>query len=205
MKLSDYNGTTPSDEGRARCPQCQEMLEIVDRATVVGYGCPGCGGIWLDSETTARVEQKLDTQTIQVGEVAASLAQTPFPPHAASPPCPLCEKPMRSHVVPGSDIEVDGCAAHGTWFDRGELQTLIRELMARADQPAPFDATISRNAPQSLISPEEQARMMAQYEAETAPHTPSDGALRPSTIAIGVGLDLLASLLAFNRPSSNIR
>ncbi len=134
MKLSDYNGTTPSDEGRARCPQCQEMLEIVDRRTVVGYACPSCGGIWLDSETTARVEQTLDTQTLQVGEVASSLAQNPFPNHAPSPPCPLCESPMRTYVVPGTDVEVDACDAHGTWFDRGELQTLIRELMSRVNE-----------------------------------------------------------------------
>src|SRR5450432_3409617 len=106
MRLSDYNGTTPSDEGRARCPQCEAMLELVDRATVVGYACTDCGGIWLDSETTMRVEATLDTQTIQVGEIASGLSQNPTPPHQASPPCPLCLNPMRTHVVAGTDVEV---------------------------------------------------------------------------------------------------
>jgi Zn-finger nucleic acid-binding protein len=145
MKLSDYNGTTPSDDGRARCPQCQQMLEIVDRATVVGYACPDCGGIWLDSETTMRVEATLDTQTLEVGEIASGLSQNPTPPHQASPPCPLCLNPMHTYVVPGSDVEVDSCEEHGTWFDRGELQTLIREMMRRVDQmpttSAPLAAT----------------------------------------------------------------
>lgn len=205
MKLSDYNGTTPSDEGRARCPQCREMLEIVDRATVVGYGCPSCGGIWLDSETTSRVEAKLDTQTIQVGEVAASLAQTPFPPHQASPPCPLCETPMRSYVVPGSDIEVDACAEHGTWFDRGELQTLVRELMMRADaqQTAPFDASTAGRPDSPVSRPgsiEERAMLMAQYENQSSsPSIPSDAAIQPTTIALEIGVNLLSSLLGTRR------
>ncbi|MEO7110180.1 MAG: zf-TFIIB domain-containing protein [Polyangiaceae bacterium] len=156
MKLSDYNGTTPSDDGRVRCPQCQEMLEIVDRATVVGYGCPSCGGIWLDSVTTLRVEATLDTQTIQVGEVASSLSQNPTPPHEASPPCPLCANPMRSYVVLGSDVEVDTCDAHGTWFDRGELQTLIRELMRRLETDP-----VMTNAPLPLV--DVKAKMLATY------------------------------------------
>ena len=143
MKLSDYNGNTPSDEGRARCPQCNEMLEIVDRATVVGYACPSCGGIWLDSATTSRVETTLDTQTIQVGEVAASISMNPTPPHQASPPCPLCSNPMRSYVVLGTDVEVDACDEHGTWFDRGELQTLIRELMHRMETAPAMNAPLA--------------------------------------------------------------
>jgi Zn-finger nucleic acid-binding protein len=138
MKLSDYNGTTPSEEGTACCPQCHTMLAEVDRETVVGYACNDCGGIWLDSETTTRVEATLDTRTIQVGEIASELSQNPAPPHEASPPCPLCLNPMRTYVVPGTDVEVDACDAHGTWFDRGELQTLIRELVQRMQlaQPA---------------------------------------------------------------------
>jgi Zn-finger nucleic acid-binding protein len=156
MKLSDYSGDTPSDEGRARCPQCNEMLEIVDRATVVGYACPDCGGIWLDSATTVRVETTLDTQTIQVGEVASSLSQNPAPPHAPSPPCPLCLNPMRSYVVLGTDVEVDACDAHGTWFDRGELQTLIRELMRRLETDP-----VMKNAPLPVV--DVKAKMLETY------------------------------------------
>jgi Zn-finger nucleic acid-binding protein len=151
MKLSDYNGTTPSDEGRARCPQCQEMLEIVDRRTVVGYACTGCGGIWLDSATTSRVEQTLDTQTIQVGEIASGLSQNPCPPHEASPPCPICTTPMRSYVVPGSDVEVDACDEHGTWFDRGELQTLMHELMARVNEMVIASSAPPQDVRQKMI------------------------------------------------------
>ena len=165
MKLSDYNGTTPSDEGRARCPQCKEMLEIVDRATVVGYACTGCGGIWLDSATTTRVEQTLDTQTVQVGEIAAGLcdlrehvprdsrglSQNPSPPHEASPPCPICTTAMRSYVVPGSDVEVDACDEHGTWFDRGELQTLMHELMARVNEMVVASAAPPLDVRQKMV------------------------------------------------------
>jgi hypothetical protein len=102
------------------------------------------------------VEARLDTQTSQVGEVASSLSQNPTPPHEASPPCPLCSNPMRTYVVLGTDVEVDACDTHGTWFDRGELQTLIRELMLRLDTDP-----IMKNAP--LPNLDVKAKMLATY------------------------------------------
>jgi Zn-finger nucleic acid-binding protein len=40
--------------------------------------------------------------------------------------CPLCQAVMqRSAFGKTSGILVDVCAAHGTWFDRGELEQVI--------------------------------------------------------------------------------
>ena len=116
------------EEGTARCPQCKEVLDIADRSTVVGYPCPSCGGIWLEKETMQKVIAYLDPQSIQMSEQAAEGASVPFPPHAARPPCPMCAEPMSTFVLPGTDVEVDRCEAHGTWLDRGELETIVHEL-----------------------------------------------------------------------------
>ncbi len=202
-----------TDATSAPCPQCQKPLDIVDRSTVVGYACHDCGGIWLDSETTARVEQSLDTQTIQVGEVAASLAEIPFPPHAASPPCPICRAPMHTLSAPSTDVELDRCEAHGTWFDRGELQTLIRELMDRmttTTDASSFDASSSSSSTQPSgphpITPKElRAQMIAQYGVDPSAPPPQetpglDFAQGVATnLAIDVGISILGSLISGGR------
>jgi len=41
--------------------------------------------------------------------------------------CPLCREPMI--VVEYHDIELDYCSrCHGTWFDRGEIDLLLRSM-----------------------------------------------------------------------------
>ena len=213
-KLSDADGTTPPDPDTARCPQCDKPLDIVDRSTLVGYACHDCGGIWLDAETTARVERRLDTQTIQVGEIAAGLAEIPFPPHRAAPPCPICRVAMRTSSVPRTDVEVDSCDAHGTWFDRGELQTLIRELMARMTEPtfplprssnADAAGSSSSNGPHPITPDEMRAQMIAQYGIDPSAPAPRDTSGYDlaqgvaTSIAVDVGLSILGSLLGGNR------
>lgn len=125
-----YNRTEAMgyDEGTARCPQCQEVLDIADRSTIVGYPCRNCGGIWLESATMQKVVSFLDPQSIQMSEQAAEVAAVPFPPHQARPPCPMCGEAMATFVLPGTDVEVDRCEPHGTWLDRGELETIVHEL-----------------------------------------------------------------------------
>ncbi len=112
----------------AYCPQCKEQLEIASATTVVGYPCNHCGGIWMEAETMNKVIAYLDPESIQMSEQAAQAAEAPFPPHEASPPCPMCGTAMVSFVLPGTDVEVDRCGPHGTWLDRGELETIVREL-----------------------------------------------------------------------------
>lgn len=116
------------EEGTAKCPQCKEPLEIADRSTVVGYPCSKCGGIWLEKETMQKVVAYLDPQSIQMSEQAAETAEIPFPPHDARPPCPMCGEAMTTFVLQGTDVEVDRCEPHGTWLDRGELETIVHEL-----------------------------------------------------------------------------
>ena len=116
------------EEGTAKCPQCKEPLEIADRSTVVGYPCHACGGVWLEKEAMQKVVAYLDPQAIQMSEQAAETAEVPLPPHEARPPCPMCGEAMTTFVLQSTDVEVDRCEPHGTWLDRGELETIVHEL-----------------------------------------------------------------------------
>lgn len=62
-----------------------------------------------------------------MAEIAAQYARaavdTALPAH-----CPQCHSVLHRFFVTRARIELDACGAHGTWFDRGELGKVAREL-----------------------------------------------------------------------------
>jgi Zn-finger nucleic acid-binding protein len=183
------------------CPQCKDPLVEITHDEISALGCRGCGGTWIENETMTRVIYALEPSSIEVGDDAAKMARMPFPPHAASPPCPTCHTPMRTEILAGTDVEVDVCEAHGTWLDRGELQTVVQELMARqAPQETTntfVEPTKERAAAPHPITPEElRAQMIAQYGVDPSLQTPAryyDG----SQTGYGTGVDIGLSILGF--------
>lgn len=71
-----------------------------------------------------------------MAEIADGLARAPV--DAAGPVhCPACHDPLQRFQVTRARIELDACGRHGTWFDRGELVKVARELaVERAYAPA---------------------------------------------------------------------
>ena len=57
-------------------------------------------------------------------------AQVSVPDHQAPMLCPMCRQRLGRTVLEG--IEVDSCAEHGTWFDRAELDAIVRALAGRS-------------------------------------------------------------------------
>src|SRR5262249_40668894 len=49
--------------------------------------------------------------------------------------CPECRAPLARGTLPGTSLELDACASHGTWFDRGELRVVA---LAYAKLPPPI-------------------------------------------------------------------
>lgn len=47
-------------------------------------------------------------------------------------PCPICSSPMRLDQRQG--IHVDCCDEHGIWFDKGELEALLRARSRRKER-----------------------------------------------------------------------
>jgi Zn-finger nucleic acid-binding protein len=196
------------------CPQCKDPLVAIEHGDVTALGCRGCGGVWIESDTMARVTYALDPASIAVGEDAATMARMPFPPHAASPPCPTCHAPMSSLTLSDTDVEVDMCSDHGTWFDRGEIQTVVHELMARmeAARERPVTGASASHEPSTSgahpITPEElRAQMIAQYGVDpSAPpgYARTNAALDftegvATSWAVDVGFSLLLSLIGGRR------
>jgi len=109
------------------CPRCTRLLDETPEES--GRSCSKCGGVFLSHATlAARIEVERPT------EPAAPHAR-----HAHVPPerevhyawCPDCQKIMERMNFGGhSGIVVDVCRAHGTWFDRGELEAALTFVRA---------------------------------------------------------------------------
>ncbi len=86
--------------------------------------CIECSGTWLDG---GELEQITELAGASPGPLAAALDAAV----AGAPTkrrCPRCSRKLRKLEV-GTDpsVELDRCPhGHGLWFDRGELDTVVR-------------------------------------------------------------------------------
>lgn len=100
---------------------------------VVIHECPDCEGVFLDENAIGLV---VEDPNLTRG--AALLAGLPRRPHSVAPAdrkmyvtCPTCGTTMnRKLFAAGSGVVVDVCREHGTFFDAGELPTIIDFVMA---------------------------------------------------------------------------
>ena len=60
-------------------------------------------------------------------EIAARIASAPLD-EALPAHCPGCHTPLYRYVATRARIELDACATHGIWFDRGELGKLATQM-----------------------------------------------------------------------------
>ena len=129
------------------CPACDgvEMFVLEFERVEVDY-CPECRGVWLDSGELALIGRRagvlhgdlLGALEAQKGAGASG--------KAAARRCPVCRKRLREVRTRGAEpIVVDRCPRrHGLWFDRGELEGVVRAAGAEeANVLARFFAELS--------------------------------------------------------------
>jgi Zn-finger nucleic acid-binding protein/predicted RNA-binding Zn-ribbon protein involved in translation (DUF1610 family) len=115
-----------------RCPRCQ----VNTNATLIGKTelreCPRCEGVWADA---AALQQICLDREQQVAVLGAAITLTA--PEAAQlenvryVPCPVCRKLMnRVNFARCSNVVVDVCKTHGTWFDKDELRRIVEFIRA---------------------------------------------------------------------------
>jgi Zn-finger nucleic acid-binding protein len=113
----------PSPAGS--CPRCRESLLAVDAAPGVKT-CEKCGGVFADNPASQRIVTKLDKTLLEIG-FTARIGREPATKDTGRPlTCPECLVAMRKVRIESACCEIDVCAAHGTWFDSGELQDVMR-------------------------------------------------------------------------------
>jgi Zn-finger nucleic acid-binding protein len=92
------------------CPRCPETALATSgtHGVWVQY-CPRCWGLWLDHAAVQHaVGPAIDGATAAAGDAL---------------PCPICRAAMRPWRA--REVVIDRCDAHGVWFDRAELDSLV--------------------------------------------------------------------------------
>jgi Zn-finger nucleic acid-binding protein len=102
---------------RWSCPRDGAALEVVRVGIHSFMRCPSCRGAFLEAAVVRAM-------------VHAMGGEAPEPrPVATERPlrCPSCSQPLARGSLPSAPgrVEIDACAEHGVWFDRGELESVL--------------------------------------------------------------------------------
>ncbi|MEM9074369.1 MAG: zf-TFIIB domain-containing protein [Myxococcota bacterium] len=122
------------------CPSCRAPLAVPPRFGGEVSGCRACGGLWLSNRASQCVVR--GTLDFAVVELAQRVDAHREPKRQAgyrdaAPSgrrCPHCATPLQKAFVTRNRIEVDVCSAHGTWFDRFELRTILQQLAIELEE-----------------------------------------------------------------------
>ena len=134
------------DEMTLACPRCRTDLLVAESPAGDVYACASCGGVWLDTVAAQRIATALEPQLISLADAAAAMATsttTNATSSSSSLACPVCTQAMQRVRVDAAappvaaSVDIDVCSAHGTWFDRNELQQAWRTLRATRPEPPP--------------------------------------------------------------------
>lgn len=108
--------------GSRPCPRCAGALLASPLGDGAGalLGCRGCGGAFVDVEGLTWA-QTHPTELAESDAARPSGHGSPVDERYIA--CPVCGAMMNRRVFgKRSGVVVDVCAAHGTWFDAGELE-----------------------------------------------------------------------------------
>lgn len=109
------------------CPRCAVELEDARSAR----GCRTCGGLWIGATVlTDMVLAMLPARPF------ARLAFPPMPRELSAGACPACGDAMEPSSIHA--VELSRCAKHGIWFDRGNLEEVLRRV-ADPSRGAPLE------------------------------------------------------------------
>ena len=181
------------------CPRCNLELDSHQATRVLLHGCPGCGGVWLDGEASRRVVEAIDPTVVGAADEESRRARQLQVDVARVAPCPVCAQPLRRMPIEQAQVDVDACAQHGVWFDRDELQRVIRAVAPPAPTAAQYFSPT--NEPPAPMAPAGSANVNAMPAAafftdDSSAAPPMPGAAPGAAPGAGGGWGLGKTALA---------
>jgi Zn-finger nucleic acid-binding protein len=112
------------------CPRCRVPLERRRAGTLRAEACAACRGMWLPRGSLDEflVASEADLDLVGSADRGELRREPTFLAHPLT--CPRCARPMKREQMSSAGLIVDLCAAHGMWFDSGELRALLAWLRA---------------------------------------------------------------------------
>jgi Zn-finger nucleic acid-binding protein len=106
------------------CPSCHLPLESQSLDGEILERCERCGGEYVARDALGRLLSRYAASPSS--RETAYTRPSPFSDPVRYRKCPACgEMMLRKNFRESSGVIVDVCAAHGVWFDRGELATIL--------------------------------------------------------------------------------
>jgi Zn-finger nucleic acid-binding protein len=118
------------------CPRCRDRLYVGHASGVTLHGCAHCGGVWLGSACAMRVAEALPEDAIALAGRVSKSAKRGAETHAPVA-CPICSAPMTRTHAAAAGVDLDVCGAHGTWYDKDELEQIAKALSSSAWRSGP--------------------------------------------------------------------
>jgi len=117
----------PAELSILKCPRCNVDMTSVTIGNAPMRECRKCEGLWLDTTIFKLICADRERQAVILGDAFAQHDKPRV--HEVEiryVPCPHCRQLMnRVNFAKCSDVIVDVCKGHGTWFDRDELRQII--------------------------------------------------------------------------------
>src|SRR5882762_6347646 len=122
--------STPAPLSVLKCPRCKIDMASVTIGAEPMRECERCGGLWVEVAVFERICVHKEEQSAVLGGASSApqhhLNLNPGPARIRYVPCPQCSQLMnRINFARCSNVIVDVCKGHGTWFDRDELREIV--------------------------------------------------------------------------------
>jgi Zn-finger nucleic acid-binding protein len=114
------------------CPRCRVNTREVTLGTSTLRECPACEGLWVDTVALHQICTDREHQATILGAAADVVPSARLPlERVRYIPCPICKSLMnRVNFAKCSNVIVDICKPHGTWFDKDELHRIVKFISA---------------------------------------------------------------------------
>jgi Zn-finger nucleic acid-binding protein len=117
-----------------KCPRCHEMMMKGSNQNFLMFGCPSCGGVWLNHQTSERIFSTLNPEALRMARAAYECSRKKeYEATNAHLVCPDCSQAMTRTLLDKAQVEIDTCYAHGTFYDRHEIQQIAHQKQKQAD------------------------------------------------------------------------
>lgn len=113
------------------CPRCRTKMASVLVGPSKVQECPKCEGLWVDNATFEEICTNTEKQAAVLAIAVTVPRESIDIEKVCYLPCPSCRKLMnRVNFSRCSNVVVDICKPHGTWFDRDELRKVVEFIRA---------------------------------------------------------------------------
>jgi Zn-finger nucleic acid-binding protein len=122
------NRTEVSPDDHELCPRCKVDMQSVLVGRTHLEECPKCEGIWADADSLRQICNDSEQQSAVMGMANSQAAPESLDveQNIHYIPCPICQNLMnRVNFAHCSNVIVNVCSQHGTWFDKDELRRVV--------------------------------------------------------------------------------